>query len=64
MTSWMVRIMRTAEKISDAAMRHMSYETRLNRYHQEKNELFYRLHELTAWQIEEETARLRRKWRI
>ena len=63
MTGWMVRIMRTAEKISDAAMRHMSYETRLNRYHQEKNEL-YRLHELTTWQIEEEIARLRRKWKI
>lgn len=49
---------------SKRAIMRMGYPERLRKYHAEKDDLFYRLHEMTPAEIEAENKRLIEKWRI
>ena len=52
------------QKISRAVIRRMSYQERLNHYHSEKNELFYKIRDMTTEEISQAHADLRDKWMI
>ena len=54
----------TASSSRRTVLSSMSYQTRQNMYRREKEELFYRLGDLTAAEIDAENRRLAEKWGI
>ncbi len=55
---------RVVKKAKQAIIRHMSYRERLRHYTDDKNELFYRIKNMTPAEIEQAHADLREKWQI
>lgn len=51
-------------KIRERAIRNMPYETRLKQYQKEKEELFYKIKNLTAEEVSQRHKALADKWRI
>ena len=51
-------------KISEQAIKAMPYEQRLKNYEREKNELFYKVSNLSAAEMRERHQELVRKWRV
>ena len=54
----------TTQKISDRAIRAMSYESRLKHYEQEKDRLFSRISNMSAAEVAKAHAELAKKWRV
>lgn len=53
-----------AKKISDRAIRAMPYESRLKNYEREKDELFFKIRDMTAEEVSEAHQKLAKKWRL
>ena len=51
-------------KISDRAIRAMPYESRLKNYEREKDELFFKIRNMTAAEVAEAHRKLAEKWRV
>ena len=51
-------------KISDRAIRAMPYESRLKNYEREKDELFFKICNMTASEVAEAHRKLAEKWRV
>lgn len=51
-------------KISERAIRAMPYDTRLKNYEREKDELFFKIRNMSAAEVSEAHRKLAEKWRI
>ena len=51
-------------KISDRASRAMPYDSRLKHYEREKDELFFKIRNMTASEVAEAHRKLAEKWRV
>ena len=51
-------------RISERAIRVMSYESRIQHYNREKDELFQKLRGLPAKEFEKAHEKLRKKWDV
>ena len=51
-------------KINRSAIRNMPYEIRLKKYQKEKEELFYKIKDLTAEEVSQKHKELADKWGI
>lgn len=50
--------------ISDRAIRVMPYDSRLKNYEREKDELFFKIRNMTAAEVAEAHRKLAEKWRV
>ncbi len=51
-------------KINECTIRSMPYDVRLKRYQKEKEELFYKIKDMTAEEVSQKHKELADKWRI
>ena len=54
----------TMTKLTERAIRAMPYETRIQHYNREKDELFNKLRGLPAREFEKAHEELRKKWKV
>ncbi len=54
----------TMIKNSKNRVKHMSFDERLRRYEQDKQDLFYRMKDMTPEEVADAHAAIREKWRI
>lgn len=52
------------QKLTARSIRAMPYAIRLQHYHKEKEDLFYRIQTMTPAEIDAATRELARKWRV
>lgn len=50
--------------LSERAIRTMSYESRLRNYEKEKDELFFKIRNMSASEVSEAHRKLAEKWRM
>ena len=56
--------MAKTKTLSERAIRNLPYESRLRNYEKEKDELFFKIRNMTAAEVSEAHRKLAEKWRV